>query len=184
MDASNYCYSGVITQASTDESNEALVQLLLDNDPLTSVESQTQALKLNANLVLPIAFISGSLTESQCRWPAITKECFGTFMSIKKCSFYLWNSDFISDLDHKPLQNIFTGSTDNEKCNTWGLEATTIPQCIKLQPIKGIANILAHSVSKLKVVGLYHDLNLQESQPDFGTPFEPLSPLNKQCIHV
>ena len=53
MDASKYCYSGVVTQASTDESNEALVQLLTDNDPLTSVESQTQDLKLNANLVHP-----------------------------------------------------------------------------------------------------------------------------------
>ena len=82
-------------------------------------------------------------------------------------------------LDHKPLQKIFTGSTDNEKCNTWSLEATTIHRCIKLQYIKGIANILADSVSRLKAVGLYHDLDFQKSQPDLGTPFEPLPPVEQ-----
>ena len=64
-------------------------------------------------------------------------------MSIKKCSFYLQNSDLLVHLDHKALQKIFTGSTDNTKCNTWGLEAATIPRHVKLQHIKGIANNLS-----------------------------------------
>ena len=72
---SKYCYSGILTQASMEKSNKALVQLLPDNDPLTSVKSQTQDLKLNANVVHPVAYIS-----SQCRWPTITKECFSIFM--------------------------------------------------------------------------------------------------------
>ena len=70
-----------------DESNEVLVQLLSDSDPLTSVESQKKDLKLDTNLVHPIAYISGSFTESQCRWPALTKECFSIFMSIKNGHF-------------------------------------------------------------------------------------------------
>ena len=86
-DASKYCYSDVLAQASTEESNEALVHLLAGNDPLIHIDSQTQDLKLNANLVHPIAYTSGSFTESQCRWPAITKECFGIFMSIKNGHF-------------------------------------------------------------------------------------------------
>ena len=85
-DAGRYCYSGILTQASTDEHNEVLVQLLSDNDSLTSVESQTQDLKINANLVHPIAYIS-NFPESQCRWPTIAKECFGIFMSIKNVHF-------------------------------------------------------------------------------------------------
>ena len=59
----------------------------------------------------------------------------------------------------------------------------TIPRCIKLQQIKGIANILADSVSRLKAVGLYHDLDLQKNQPDFGTPFEPLPPV-EEAMHA
>ena len=50
-----------------DECNKALVLLLTDNDPLASVESETQDLKLDANLVHPIAYMSGRFTESQCR---------------------------------------------------------------------------------------------------------------------
>ena len=79
-------------------------------------------------------------------------------MSIKNGHF-TYGIDLLVWMDHKPLQKIFTGSTNNEKCNTWDLEATTIPRCIKLQNITGIANILADSLSRLKVVGLYHSLD-------------------------
>ena len=56
-------------------------------------------------------------------------------------------------------KKIFTGNTNKEKCITWGLAAATIPRCVKLQHVKGIANILAESVSRHKAVGLYHDLD-------------------------
>ena len=56
-------------------------------------------------------------------------------MSIKKCSFYLQNSDLLEHSDHKPLLKLFTGNTNNEKYNTWGLEATTIPRHVNVQNI-------------------------------------------------
>ena len=74
-------------QASTVESNEALIKLLTGKDPLKSVESQTQDLQLKSSVVLHVAYISGSFTGSKCRWPAITKGCFDIFMSIKKCIY-------------------------------------------------------------------------------------------------
>ena len=85
-------------------------------------------------------------------------------MSIKKCSSYFQNSDLLVCSDHKPLLKIFTGNTNNEKCNTWGLEATTTPRCVKVQHNKGIANILADSVSRLRAVGFHHDLNFKDGQ--------------------
>ena len=75
------------------------------------------------------------------------------------------------------MQFLFTGNIDNEKCNTWGLEATTIPRCVKLQYIKGIANILTDLISRLKAVGLYHDLDFHKSQPNLGMPSAPLPPV-------
>ena len=63
-DASKYYYTGVLTQASMEKSNKALVQLPTDDDHFTSVESQDQDLKLNANQGHPVAYISGSFTES------------------------------------------------------------------------------------------------------------------------
>ena len=41
MDISKYCFSGVLAQTSTEESNEALVKLLTGNDPLTSIFANT-----------------------------------------------------------------------------------------------------------------------------------------------
>ena len=95
-------------------------------------------------------------------------------MSIKKCSFYLQKSDPLVCLDHKPLLKIFTGHTENDKCNTWGLEVTAMPRRVKVQYIKGIAKLLADSVSRLKAVGLYHDINSRDHQQEYSTLFDPL----------
>ena len=95
------------------------------------------------------------------------------YVNQNNASFYLQNSDLLVQLDHEPPK-IFTGNTDNKRCNTWSLEATTIPRCVNIQHIMGIANILADSISRLKAVGLYHDLDLHHNQPDLSTPFEPL----------
>ena len=44
-----------------------------------------------------------------------------------------------------------------------GLKTTTIPRHVKVQHIKGIPNILADSVSMLKAVDLYHDLDFNDN---------------------
>ena len=104
-------------------------------------------------------------------------------MSIKKCSFYLQNADLLIHLDHKPLFKIFTGHTNNKKHNTWGPEAATIPRCVKVQHIKGIANVPADSVSRFRAVGLHHDLNPKDHQQEFSSPFESLPPV-EQVTHM
>ena len=104
--------------------------MLTDMDPLKSVESQTQVYQLESNIVHLVAYISGSFSESQCRLPAIIKECFTVFVSIKKCSFYLQNANLLVCSDHKPLLKIFMGHTNNKKCNTRGLEGTAFPRFI------------------------------------------------------
>ena len=82
-----FFYSGMLTQASTYESNETLIKLLTDKDPLQGVKSQNQDLQLKSNVIDPVAYISASFNESQNRWPALTKECFGIFMSINNVPF-------------------------------------------------------------------------------------------------
>ena len=176
-DTSKFCYSGMPTQASTDASNKTL------RDALTSVQSQTQDLHTKSNEVHPVAYISDSFTDSQCHWPARTKECFGIFMSIKKCSFYLQNSDLLVCSDHKPLLKILQVILIMKKYNTWGLKAATFPRCVKVQHFRGMANILPDSVSRLRAVSLYHDLKFKEDLQDLRTPFEPLPPI-EQSTHI
>ena len=43
-DMRKFCYSSVLTQVSTEDSNKALMRILTSEDPLESVESQTQDL--------------------------------------------------------------------------------------------------------------------------------------------
>ena len=166
----------MLTQASTADSNEALLKILTSKAP-TSIESQTQELSLASSVIHPVAYISGRFSQSQCRWPAITKECYSVFMSITKCSFYLQNANLLVCTDDKPLLKIFTGHTGSDKCNIWGLEAASIPRRVKVQHIKGIANFLANSVLRLKAVGLFHDIDSNDNQQEFSTPFEPLLPV-------
>ena len=79
-DAIKFCYSGVLTQASTVDSNEALMNILTSKVPLTSIESQTQDLQLSSNVIHPVAYILSSFSQSECSWLAVTKECFSVFM--------------------------------------------------------------------------------------------------------
>ena len=45
-----------------------------------------------------------------------------------------------------------------------------ICRCVKVQHIKGIANVLADSVSRLRAVGLYHNLDPKDHQQEFSSP--------------
>ena len=71
-DVSKFCYSGMLTQASAEDSTKVLLRICTSEDTLKSVESQTLKLQLESNVIHPVAYISGSFSQSQCRWPAIT----------------------------------------------------------------------------------------------------------------
>ena len=96
-----------------------------------------------------------------------------------KHSFYLQNTNLLVCLDHKLLLKNFTGHMDNEKCNTWGLEAAAIPRCLKVQDIKGIANILADSVLRLRAVGYIMTFTLRAISRNSVHNLNPCLPLSK-----
>ena len=54
-DENKFCYSGILTRASTKDSNEALIKIITSKDPLDSVASQTQDLRLDSTIVHPVA---------------------------------------------------------------------------------------------------------------------------------
>ena len=63
-----------------------------------------------------------------------------------------------------------------------GFRSHSHPQTCKVQHTKGIANILADSVSR-QAVGLSHDLYFQNSQTELVTPFEPFPPVSNPYTH-
>ena len=54
---SKFDYLCVLTQASIEDSNEALLKILTSKDPLESVDSQTQKLQLESNVIHPVTYI-------------------------------------------------------------------------------------------------------------------------------
>ena len=64
-----------------------------------------------------------------------------------------------------------------------GPQSQTIPRHVKVQHIKGMAKILADSVSRLRAVGLYHNLDFKDNFQDLKTPLKPL-PSVKKSTHT
>ena len=67
----------------------------------------------------------------------------------------------VSTFGSKATTPNFHRHTNNNKYNTWGIEATAIPRLVKVQHVKEIAYVLTDSVSRLRAVGLYHDLDFR-----------------------
>ena len=64
-----------------------------------------------------------------------------------------------------------------------GPRSHSLPQTFKVQHTKEIANVLADSVSRLRTVGLCHDLDSKDHQQEFRISFEPL-PHVQQVTHM
>ena len=114
--------------------------------------------------------------------PLITKECFTTFVSIKMCSFYLQNADLLGCSDHKPLLKILTRHIDKKKCNTRSLETTAIHRHVRVEYIKGIANVLADYVSRLRAICYTMTLTLGKVNRNSVHHLNPCLLLSKKLI--
>ena len=51
----------------------------------------------------PIAFLSCTFTETQCKWSTTEQGAFGVYYAIKKWNYYLQGANIIVWNDHKPL---------------------------------------------------------------------------------
>ena len=51
----------------------------------------------------PVAFLSHTFMETQCKWSTTEQEAFGVYYAITKWNYYLQGADIIVWNDHKPL---------------------------------------------------------------------------------
>ena len=51
----------------------------------------------------PVAFLSHTFTETQCKWSTTEQQAFGVYYTITKWNYYLQGADIIVLNDHKPL---------------------------------------------------------------------------------
>ena len=51
----------------------------------------------------PVAFLSHTFSETQCKWSTTEQEAFGVYYIITKWNYYLQGANIIVQNDHKPL---------------------------------------------------------------------------------
>ena len=73
----------------------------------------------------PVAFLSHTFMETQCKWSTTEQEAFGIYYAITKWNYYLQGADIIVWKDHKPLAQFLNGKNTNNKVNRWSLELAT-----------------------------------------------------------
>ena len=123
-DASKYRWTGVLTQSHT---------TVIDSKSVTADH--------------PVAFVSGLFRGSQLNWAALTKEAYAIYMSVRKLSFYLIQTDVLLKSDHLPLNRFLHKNTLNSKVNNWAMELESFN--IQFEPTKGQNNVLADTLSHL-----------------------------------
>ena len=109
-----------------------------------------------------------SLEEATSTGAAITKEAYAIYMSVRKLSFYLTNTDVLIRTDHLPLKKFLKQNTMNSKVNNWAIK---LKSCnLKFEYIQGIHNTLEDTLSRLIKI-----------KPDVTLPTEP--PGTKFCYN-
>ena len=91
--------------------------------------------------------MSGLFRGSQMNWACLTKEAYAIYMSIKKLTYFLEDTNITLQSDHLPLKKFLAKNTLNSKVNNWAIEIS--PFQIMFEYIKGIKNTLADTMSCL-----------------------------------
>ena len=92
----------------------------------------------------PIAFLSHTFSETQCKWSTTEQEAFGVYYAITKWNHYLQGANIIVRNDHKPLAHFLNGKNAN---NRRSLELATYN--ITFEWISGAKNKAADCLSRL-----------------------------------
>ena len=95
----------------------------------------------------PVAFLSHTFTETQCKWSTTEQEAFGVYYVITKWNYYLHGANIIVQNDHKPLAQFLHSKNANHKVNRWSLELATYN--INFKWISGAKNKAADCLSRL-----------------------------------
>jgi hypothetical protein len=98
--------------------------------------------------MIPIQFVSKSLTGAQLRWSTPEKEMYAVYYAVKKLEYLLSDAQFTWRTDHK--NNILSRSTGSDKVMRWDLYLQGFQ--IKKEYIKGEDNAISDTFSRLCAV--------------------------------
>ncbi len=95
-----------------------------------------------------IQYVSKALTESQRKWPAITKEAYAIVFALQKLRPYLQGARFTVWTDHKPLKSLFSCEIKNSMVQRWAMQISEFGCDIQYR--KGAHNVRADMLSRIR----------------------------------
>ena len=123
----------------------------------------------------PICYMSGQFRGSQLNWAALTKEAYAIYMSVRRLSVYVTDTEVGIRRDHLPLKKFLNKQTMNSKVNNWAVELEQFR--LHLEWIPGTRNLLADSLSRLLDVVPDAQKIKEPDDQEFGSYcFEELEP--------
>ena len=123
----------------------------------------------------PVAFLSHTFSETECKWSTTKQEAFGVCYAITKWNYYLQGASIIIQNDHKLLTQFLNGKNANNKVNRWSLELATYS--ITFEWISGAKNKAADCLSRL-VSPTGNSINMLTASVNDGSAFHTRSCTN------
>ena len=120
----------------------------------------------------PVAFLSHTFSETQCKWSSPEQEAFGVYYMITKWNYYLQGANIIVWNDHKLLARFLNGKNANNKVKRWSFELATYS--ITLEWISGAKNKAADCLSRL-VLHTGNSINMLTASVNDGPAFHTRS---------
>jgi hypothetical protein len=98
------------------------------------------------NKILPISFMSKTLSAQECNWTTTEKECWAIVYAFKKFQYLIRDIHFTLLTDHKNL--IYIDSETSQKVKRWKLAIQEYD--FDIHHIPGRLNVIADAFSRLK----------------------------------
>ena len=151
----------------------ACLQCIRDDEPFV-VECDASDFAIAAVLSQggrPVAFMSRTLSKSECRHPSVEKEATSIIEAVRKWAHYLHGRTFTLVTDQKSLAFMFyqkrKGKIKNAKNLSWRIELDTFSYNVIHRP--GSENVAADALSRVIAVSNSH-LGLRKIHENLGHP--------------
>ena len=129
--------------------------------------------------ILPIAYTSRTLNESETNYSTTQKEMLAILFSVETFRPYLYGRKFTLETDHQPLTWLYSFNKPNSKIVRWRLRLNEYDFRVVYK--KGISNLNADALSRNPYDGEQsrHDIEDKTSLEDF----DPLDSSSKLTTH-
>ena len=105
-------------------------------------------MQLHDSKWLPVAYAARSMTDAECRYAQIEKECLGIVFACEKFHEYIYGAKIAAETDHKPLVGIITKSLSDMTPRIQRLMLRIRRYDMDLQYTPGKSLILADALSR------------------------------------